>query len=98
MVTEEQVKEALSTVNDPELNHNLVELGLIYNIEIDGSSVKVEMTLTSMGCPIAGEIVQQAKDAVEKIPGVESADVQLVWNPPWTPDRMSEELRWIYGR
>lgn len=98
MVTKEQVLDALTSVNDPELDHNLVELGLIYNVEIDGGNVKVDMTLTSMGCPVAGEIVQQATDAVSALEGVEHADVQLVWNPPWTPEMMSEDLRWIFGR
>lgn len=98
MVTEEQIREALSTVKDPELDHSLVDLGLIYNIEIDGGSVHVDMTLTSMGCPVAGEIVRQATEAVQAVDGVEKADVKLVWTPRWTAEMMSEDLRWIFGR
>lgn len=98
MPSEEQIREALMVVNDPELGHNIVDLGLVYNIAVDGGKVYVEMTLTSMGCPVAPQIVQQAKEAVESVEGVEKAEVKLVWNPPWRPDMMSEELRWIYGR
>lgn len=98
--TEEQIREALKTVNDPELGHNLVDLGLIYSIEIDAERgfVEVEMTLTSMGCPIAGEIVRQATEAVKSVEGVQDAEVRLVWHPRWTPEMMVEELRWFYGR
>lgn len=98
MITEDQIREALTKVKDPELDHSLVDLGLIYNIEIDGGNVGVEMTLTSMGCPLAAEIVQQATDAVKGIEGVEKANVELVWSPPWKPEMMSEDLRWILGR
>lgn len=96
--TEEQIREALTVVNDPELQHNIVDLGLVYNVEIDGGHVTVEMTLTSMGCPAAPQIVQEAKDAVLSVEGVEEADIKLVWSPPWRPEMMSEELRWIFGR
>ena len=96
--TEEQIREALMVVKDPELDHNIVDLGLVYNIEVDGGTVHVEMTLTSMGCPVAPEIVRQATEAVKSVPGVEHAEVKLVWNPPWRPEMMSEELRWIFGR
>lgn len=98
MPTEEQIREALMVVKDPELDHNIVDLGLVYNIEVDGGTVNVEMTLTSMGCPAAPEIVRQATEAVRSVPGVEQAEVKLVWNPPWRPEMMSEELRWIFGR
>lgn len=98
--TEEQIREALKKVNDPELGHNIIDLGLVYNIFIhpDEGFVEVEMTLTSMGCPAAGEIVRQATEAVKSVEGVKDAKVNLVWNPPWKPEMMAEELRWIYGR
>lgn len=97
-VSEEQVKDALRSVNDPELNANIVDLGLVYNVQVDGGKATVEMTLTSMGCPAAPEIVRQAKEAVSAVEGIEEAEVKLVWKPPWTPEMMSEELRWIFGR
>lgn len=98
MPTEEQIREALKAVKDPEIGENIVDLGLVYDVEIDGGQVKVEMTLTSMGCPVAGEIVRQATEAAQSVEGVDEADVQLVWSPPWRPEMMSEELRWIFGR
>jgi len=97
-VTEEQVREALSAVNDPELGFNIVDLGLVYDILVEGSSVNVTMTLTSMGCPVGPQMVAEAKAAVEQLDGVEEAQVNLVFSPPWGPDKMREELRWIFGR
>lgn len=97
MVTEDQVRKALRTVKDPELNLDLVVLGLIYDIEIDGDRVEVTMSLTSPACPVAGEIVNQARQAVEKVEGVESADVELTFNPPWTPDRIPPMIRSALG-
>lgn len=97
-LTEEQVREALSTVIDPELGFNIVDLGLVYEIEIDGSKVDVEMTLTSMACPAGPQMVAAAKEAVSKLEGVEDVDVKVVFSPPWSPDMMREELKWIFGR
>lgn len=97
-VTEEQVREALSTVNDPELGFNIVDLGLVYGIEIDGSKVDVEMTLTSMACPLGPQMVAEAREAVMKLDGVEDVNVRVVFSPPWSPDMMREELKWIFGR
>lgn len=97
-VTEEQVKEALSTVIDPELGFNIVDLGLIYDVLIEDSSVNVTMTLTSMACPAGPQMVAAAKGAIENLEGVEEAQVNLVFNPPWGPEMMREELRWIFGR
>lgn len=97
-VTEEQVREALSTVNDPELGFNIVDLGLVYNIAIDGSKVEVEMTLTSMACPLGPQMVAEAREAVARLEGVEEVDVKVVFSPPWSPDMMRDELKWIFGR
>ena len=97
MVTEDQVRKALRTVKDPELNLDLVVLGLIYDIEIEGSAVEVTMSLTSPACPVAGEIVDQARQAVETVDGVESANVELTFNPPWTPDRIPPMIRSALG-
>ncbi len=97
-VTEEQVREALSAVNDPELGFNIVDLGLVYDVLVEGNSVNVTMTLTSMGCPVGPQMVAEAKAAVESLEEVDEAQVNLVFSPPWGPDKMREELRWIFGR
>jgi len=97
-VTEDQVTEALSTVTDPELGFNIVDLGLVYNVQIDGSKVYVEMTLTSIACPAGPQMVEAAREALLNLEGVEEAEVNLTFNPPWGPEMMREELRWIFGR
>lgn len=97
MVTEDQVRKALRKVKDPELNLDLVVLGLIYSIDIKGSHVDVTMSLTSPACPVAGEIVNQAREAAEAVEGVESADVELTFSPPWTPDRIPPMIRSALG-
>ncbi len=92
-ITEEQVKEALATVHDPEIGMNIIELGLVYDIAIDPEdNVAVEMTLTSPGCPL-GEIISQQVDYALRAAGAKSANVEIVWSPPWTPDMMSEEAK-----
>ena len=97
MVTQEQVVDALHTVEDPELGMDIVELGLFYNAEIDGATVKVVHSLTSMGCP-AGPMIQEGiHDAVAALPGVENVEVELTFDPPWTPDLMSEDAKFILG-
>ena len=93
MITEEMVKEALSTVIDPEINFNIVELGFIYNIDIDGDDVKVDMTLTTKGCPTHNILGQKTVDALQMIDGVGNVNVQMVWDPPWSPKMMSEEVK-----
>jgi len=94
MVTEEQVREALKRVVDPELFVNVVDLGLVYKIEIkEGNEVAVELGLTTPACPLGPQMIMQAKQAIESIePGVK-ADVRLTFDPPWTPDRMSQEAK-----
>lgn len=96
-VTEKDVRNALKKVKDPELNIDLVVLGLIYDIEVDGSSVDVIMSLTSPMCPVAGQIVEEAKNAVLGVEGVEEADVQLTFDPPWTPERIAPLIRSSLG-
>jgi metal-sulfur cluster biosynthetic enzyme len=97
MVTKDDVVEALHTVEDPELGMDIVELGLFYDAEIDGSNVKIIHSLTSMGCP-AGPMIQEGiHDAVAELPGVEQVDVELTFDPPWTPDRMSDDAKFILG-
>ncbi len=97
MITHDDVVEALHGVEDPELGMDIVEIGLFYDAEIDGPNVKVIHSLTSMGCP-AGPMIQEGiRDAVAALPGVETVDVELTFDPPWTPDRMSEDAKFILG-
>ena len=97
MVTQDDVVEALHSVEDPELGMDIVELGLFYEAEIDGPKVKVVHSLTSMGCP-AGPMIQEGiHDAVAALPGVEAVEVELTFDPPWTPDLMSEDAKFILG-
>ncbi|MFW5938559.1 MAG: metal-sulfur cluster assembly factor [Halanaeroarchaeum sp.] len=91
MVTEDDVLEALKSVQDPEIPINIVDLGLIYAVEIDDGHVDIDMTLTTMGCPIADYFLQEAKGAAESVDGVEEADVELVWDPPWSPEKATED-------
>ena len=97
MVTEAAVKKALRSVKDPELNLDLVVLGLIYDIRIDGGAVDVTMSLTSPACPVAGEIVNRAREAVEGVEGVEQANVELTFSPMWTPERIPPMIRSALG-
>jgi FeS assembly SUF system protein len=97
-VLEAQVIEALKTVRDPELPVNLVDLGLIYELVVaQGGAVYVEMTLTAPSCPVAGSLPGEVERAVRAVPGVTDARVKLVWTPPWTQERMSEEARLELG-
>ncbi|MBS0560141.1 MAG: SUF system Fe-S cluster assembly protein [Proteobacteria bacterium] len=92
--TEDAVIAAIAEVYDPEIPVNIFELGLIYAVEIDDAgAVKVEMTLTAPGCPSAQELPVQVHDQVMTVPGVSDCDVEVVWDPPWHPGRMSEEAR-----
>lgn len=97
MVSEAAVKKALRTVKDPELNLDLVVLGLIYEMKITGAHVDVTMSLTSPMCPVAGELVRQAREAVEGVEGVESAEVELTFSPPWTAERIPPTIRAALG-
>jgi metal-sulfur cluster biosynthetic enzyme len=98
MVTQEQLVDALKRVYDPEIpDVDIVELGLIYEINLEGSKVDVKMTLTSAGCPVGPQLVGEARRNLLAIEGVEEADVEVVWDPPWTPDRMSEAAKLMLG-
>ncbi len=92
-VTESQVLESLKDCYDPEIPVNLVDLGLIYGITIVDDWVGVKMTLTSPGCPASTMISEQVKERVKKVPGVGDVDVRIVWQPEWTPARMTDEAR-----
>jgi len=97
MPTKAEVVEALREVEDPELGMDIVELGLFYDAEIEGSKVKVTHSLTSMGCPAGPMIMEDIDRVVRQIPGVDDVDVELTWDPPWTPDRMSDDAKFILG-
>ncbi|MGB0671905.1 MAG: SUF system Fe-S cluster assembly protein [Rhodospirillales bacterium] len=92
------VIEALQTVFDPEIPVNIYELGLIYNVDIaDDGNVAIEMSLTAPGCPVAGEMPGEVARAVAAVDGIGKVDVQLVWDPAWTPERMSEDAKLALG-
>lgn len=97
MITEKDVKRALRSVKDPELNLDLVVLGLVYDVEVQETHVKATISLTSPFCPVAGQIVDDARAAIEGIEGVESADVELTFSPPWTPERIDPVIRASLG-
>jgi FeS assembly SUF system protein len=96
-VKEEDVIEVLREVFDPEIPVNIVDLGLVYEIDVKPSRVDVKMTLTALGCPMAGEVMSDVRDHLLQLPGVEEAGVELVYEPPWTPERMTEDARWELG-
>ena len=92
-LTVDGVMNALRNCYDPELPVNIVDLGLVYGVAIDEDNVKVRMTLTTMGCPAHAYLMHQVQTEVEKIPGVRTAEVEIVWDPPWTPDKMSPDAK-----
>jgi len=96
-VTEKQVLDALKTVKDPELNLNLVVLGLVYGVEVEGSHVHARISLTTPMCPVAEHIVEMAEQAILGVEGVDSAKVQLTFDPPWTRERISPLIRSSLG-
>jgi metal-sulfur cluster biosynthetic enzyme len=93
MVTKEQVIDVLHTCYDPEIPVNLVDLGLIYDVQIDDDRVNVVMTLTARGCPAHSFISEDVRAHLAQIPGVESVHVQVVWDPPWDPSRLSDAAK-----
>ena len=92
-VTEKDIRDALKAVEDPELNLDVVVLGLIYDIEINGADVRVVMSLTSPMCPVADQLVKEAERAVSEVEGVERCEVDLTFDPPWTPERIAPLIR-----
>jgi metal-sulfur cluster biosynthetic enzyme len=97
VVSEDQVKLALRRVKDPDLQLNVVDLGLIYGIAVDGATVKIDMTLTSPACPSGPELMTNAEKEVMSLPGVEKVEVNLVWMPFWTPEKMEPRVRAYLG-
>jgi metal-sulfur cluster biosynthetic enzyme len=97
MVTEKDVRKALRKVKDPELNLDLVVLGLVYDVDVQDTHVKAQISLTSPFCPVAGQILDEAKAAIEGMDGVESAEVELTFDPPWSPERIDPIIRSSLG-
>ena len=97
MIDEEEVYEALSNVIDPELGLDFVELGLIYTVEIDGGRVEVTFTLTTPACPIGPQVSEQIIEFVGEIEGVDEVVPTMVFTPPWTPEKMSEDAKFALG-
>jgi metal-sulfur cluster biosynthetic enzyme len=97
MPSVDEVRDALSNVIDPELGLDFVELGLIYEIEVDGGKVDVTFTLTSPGCPIGPQVSEQIDEFVSELDGVEAVQAHMTFSPPWTPDAMSEDAKFALG-
>ena len=98
MLTRDDVIEALRQVEDPELGMDIVELGLLYDVDVeDGSKVRVTYSLTSMGCPAGPLIQEDIVRVAREVPGVEDVETELTWDPPWTPEKMSDDAKFILG-
>jgi metal-sulfur cluster biosynthetic enzyme len=97
MPTVDEVQEALTNVIDPELGLDFVELGLIYEVEVEDGDVYVTFTLTSPGCPIGPQVTEQIEEFVEELDGVTNVYSKMVFSPPWTPEMMSEEAKFALG-
>ena len=96
-VKPEDVIEVLRQCYDPEIPVNIVDLGLIYDIAIKPERVDIKMTLTALGCPMAAEVMTDVRDHLLTLPDIKDAGVEIVYEPMWTPERMSEEARWELG-
>ncbi|MCC7202401.1 MAG: metal-sulfur cluster assembly factor [Nitrospirae bacterium] len=92
-LTEQLILTALKHVIDPEIGINIVDLGLVYDVKLDGGDVIIKMTMTTPGCPLHESIARGAEDAARQLEGVSTVKVDLVWDPPWTPDRISDWAR-----
>ena len=97
MVTEEAVRKALRHVKDPELNLSIIDLGLVYDVAVEEGDVHIKMSLTSPGCPSGPEIVDDAQRTVKVLDGVQNVDVEIVWEPYWTPERIDPRVRAYLG-
>ncbi len=97
MPEREEVLDALRVVEDPELGMDIVDLGLVYDVGIEDGNVRVEYTLTSLGCPVGPMIEEQIRETVAAMPGVAGVETELTWDPPWTPEKMSDDAKFILG-
>ena len=93
MVTKEDVMKVLRQCYDPEIGINIVDLGLIYDVKVDRDKVHIKMTLTTPGCPMHSLMTQDVHNKIKSIKGVKDVNIELVWEPPWSPERMSKEVR-----
>jgi FeS assembly SUF system protein len=98
-ISEAEVMDALRECYDPEIPVNIVDLGLVYGVEIDeeNENVSITMTLTALGCPMAGEVVSEVEMRVGQVENVKSCKVEMTFDPPWSPDRMTEDAKWELG-
>ncbi len=98
-INKAEVMDALQECYDPEIPVNIVDLGLIYNVDIDDEvgQVQITMTLTAMGCPMAGEVVDEVQMRVQQVENVNTCKVEMTFDPPWSPDRMTEDAKWELG-
>ena len=96
-LTKEKITEELKSVTDPEMHVNIVDLGLLYDVKIDGGMVAVIMTLTSPACPVGPLILEAIEETVKGMQGVKGVNVEIVWDPPWGPDKMSDEAKMELG-
>ena len=96
-VTHDQVRLALRRVKDPELNLNIVDLGLVYDVDVAGDLVRVDMSLTSPACPSGPDIMRDAEEQLKRLDGVREVEMNLVWSPPWTPERIEPRVRAYLG-
>jgi metal-sulfur cluster biosynthetic enzyme len=94
---EGQIILQLKKIYDPEIPMNIVDLGLVYGFDWKGDDVTLHMTLTAVGCPVAGILADEVKSAIEKVPTIHQATVDMIWEPPWTPERMSEFAKRQFG-
>jgi metal-sulfur cluster biosynthetic enzyme len=97
VATREDVMEVLRQVEDPELGMDVVDLGLVYEVDVEQSRAKVLYSLTSMGCPAGPLIAQDIDSAVRQVEGIEDVELELTFDPPWTPERMSDDAKFILG-
>ena len=98
MATETDIREALRHVDDPEIGVNIVDLGLVYRIELEGARVRIAMTMTSPACPLVDYLKDLVTSAIrERVPDVMDVDITIEWEPPWDPDMMSDEARHQLG-
>jgi metal-sulfur cluster biosynthetic enzyme len=97
MATREEVLEMLRQVEDPELGMDIVDLGLLYEVEVENSKAKIIYSLTSMGCPAGPLIAQDIDSAARQVEGIEDVELELTFDPPWTPEKMSDDAKFILG-
>jgi metal-sulfur cluster biosynthetic enzyme len=97
MLDADAVRKALRQVKDPEIGLNIVDLGLVYDVEVAEGEVHVKMTLTSPGCPVGGQIMSEADEVVRMLDGVTGVEVELVWEPCWTPEQIDPKVRSFLG-